>query len=209
MMDELGAGFYLAMHDLEIRGAGEILGENQSGLMQEIGFNLYTEMLCRAVSALRQGQEPDLLQALGIATEINLHTPALLPDAYAPDVHERLTLYKRLANGDSQDDITALQEELIDRFGELPAQAQSLLESHRLRLLCKPLGIVKLDAASTRITLQFEPNPPIEPIVIIGLIQKNRNYRLAGQDKLSLTRNCPTLADRIAAVRETIKQLKP
>ncbi|MDR3220662.1 MAG: transcription-repair coupling factor, partial [Candidatus Accumulibacter sp.] len=122
MMDELGAGFYLAMHDLEIRGAGEILGENQSGSMQEIGFNLYTEMLNRAVSALRQGQEPDLTQALSIATEINLHTPALLPDAYAPDVHERLSLYKRLANCASQDDIDAMQEELVDRFGEPPAQ---------------------------------------------------------------------------------------
>ncbi|GHU26514.1 transcription-repair-coupling factor [Betaproteobacteria bacterium] len=209
MMDELGAGFYLAMHDLEIRGAGEILGENQSGSMQEIGFNLYTEMLDRAVSALRQGKEPDLLQPLGIATEINLHAPALLPDEYAPDVHERLTLYKRLANCATQDDISAIHEELVDRFGELPPQAQALLECHRLRLLCKPLGIVKLEATPARITAQFEPNPPIEPIVIIGLIQKNRNYRLAGQDKLSLTRNCPTLAERIAAVKEMIKQLKP
>ena len=209
MMDELGAGFYLAMHDLEIRGAGEVLGENQSGEMQEIGFNLYTEMLNRAVSALKQGKEPDLLQPLGIATEINLHTPALLPDDYAPDVHERLTLYKRLANCDALDDITAMHEELVDRFGELPAQAQSLLESHRLRLMCKPLGIVKLDATSAHITVQFEPKPPIEPIVIINLIQKNRNYKLAGQDKLSLTRNCPTLADRVAAVKELMRQLKP
>jgi transcription-repair coupling factor (superfamily II helicase) len=209
MMDELGAGFYLAMHDLEIRGAGEILGENQSGSMQEIGFNLYTEMLDRAVSVLRQGKEPDLLRPLGIATEINLHAPALLPDAYAPDVHERLTLYKRLANCASQDDISAIHEELVDRFGELPPQAQALLENHRLRLLCKPLGIVKLEATPARITAQFEPNPPIEPIVIIGLIQKNRSYKLAGQDKLSLTRNCPTLAERITAVKEMIKQLKP
>ncbi len=209
MMDELGAGFYLAMHDLEIRGAGEILGENQSGSMQEIGFNLYTEMLNRAVSALRQGKEPDLLEPLGIATEINLHTPALLPDDYAPDVHERLTLYKRFANCDSLDDVSAMQEELVDRFGELPPQAQSLLESHRLRLLCKPLGIIKLDATGAGVTVQFEKAPPIEPIVIISLIQKNRNYKLAGQDKLSLSRNCPTLADRVAAVKELLKQLKP
>ena len=207
-MDELGAGFYLAMHDLEIRGAGEILGENQSGAMQEIGFNLYTEMLDRAVGALKEGKEPDLLQPLGIATEINLHTPALLPDTYAPDVRERLTLYKRLANCVSQDEIAAMQEELIDRFGELPPQVQSLLESHRLRLLCKPLGIVRLDAALERITAQFEPNPPIEAAVIIGLIQKNRNYRLAGQDRLTLVRSCPTLAERVAAAREMMKQLK-
>ena len=209
MMDELGAGFYLAMHDLEIRGAGEILGENQSGAMQEIGFNLFTEMLNRAVSALRQGKDTDLLEPLGIATEINLHTPALLPDDYAPDVHERLTLYKRLANCDGLDDITAMQEELVDRFGELPPQALSLLESHRLRLLCKPLGIIKLDATASGIVVQFEPNPPIEPIVIINLIQKNRNYKLAGQDKLSVSRPCPTLAERVGAIKELLKQLKP
>ena len=209
MMDELGAGFYLAMHDLEIRGAGEILGENQSGSMQEIGFNLYTEMLNRAVSALRQGKEPDLLQPLGIATEINLHTPALLPDDYAPDVHERLTLYKRLSNCDTLDDIGALQEELVDRFGELPPQARSLLECHRLRLQCRELGIVKLDAGPAQISVQFEPQPPIDPLVIINLIQKNRNYRLAGQDKLTLVRNSPTFVDRIAAIREMMKQLKP
>ena len=207
-MEELGAGFYLAMHDLEIRGAGEILGENQSGAMQEIGFTLYSEMLNRAVSALRQGKETDLLEPLGIATEINLHTPALLPDDYAPDVHERLTLYKRLANGASLDDISDMQEELIDRFGELPPQAQALLESHRLRLLCRPLGIVKLDATANGVNVQFEPNPPIEPLTIIDLIQKNRSYKLAGQDKLSLVRSCPTLAERTAAAKELLRQLE-
>ena len=209
MMDELGAGFYLAMHDLEIRGAGEVLGENQSGVMQEIGFNLFTEMLNRAVAALKQGKEPDLLQPLGLATEINLHIPALLPNDYAPDVHERLTLYKRLANCDSLDEVTAMHEELVDRFGPLPTQAQSLIENHRLRLLCKPLGIVKLDATADQIVVQFEPNPPIEPIRIINLIQKDRNYRLAGQDKLSLKRASPTLADRVAAVKELMRKLKP
>jgi transcription-repair coupling factor (superfamily II helicase) len=209
MMDELGAGFYLAMHDLEIRGAGEVLGENQSGEMQEVGFNLFTEMLNRAVAALKNGKEPDLTQPLGIATEINLHTPALLPDDYAPDVHERLTLYKRFANCEAQDDIDAMREELVDRFGELPAQAQSLIDSHRLRLLCKPAGIVKLDATAEQIVVHFEKNPPIEPIRVINLIQKDRNYKLAGQDKLSLKRHCPTLADRVGAVKDLIKQLKP
>ena len=206
-MEELGAGFYLAMHDLEIRGAGEILGENQSGAMQEIGFSLYSEMLNRAVSALRQGKEADLIEPLGIATEINLHTPTLLPSDYAPDVHERLTLYKRLANCTSPDEIAAMQEELIDRFGELPPQAQALLESHRLRLRCRPLGIIKLDATANGVNVQFEPKPPIDPIIIIDLIQKNRSYKLAGQDRLSLVRPCPTLAERIAATRELLKQL--
>ncbi len=213
-MEELGSGFFLAMHDLEIRGAGEVLGDNQSGEMQEVGFNLYTEMLNRAVAALKQGKHlaaVDLTQPLGIGTEINLRTPALLPDAYCPDVHERLTLYKRLANGETNEDIDALQEELIDRFGEPPLQAQSLLATHRLRLLVKPLLIQKLDATNDQITLQFSPefskNPPIEPIKIINLIQKNRSYKLAGQDKLSLLRHCPTLSDKVAAVKDMIREL--
>ncbi len=213
-MEELGSGFFLAMHDLEIRGAGEVLGDNQSGEMQEVGFNLYADMLNRAVAALKQGKHlaaVDLTQPLGIGTEINLRTPALLPDGYCPDVHERLTLYKRLANGESGEDIDALQEELIDRFGELPLQAQSLLATHRLRLLVKPLCIQKLDATNDQITLQFSlefaRNPPIEPIRIINLIQKNRSYKLAGQDKISLLRHCPTLNDKVAAVKDMIRQL--
>jgi transcription-repair coupling factor (superfamily II helicase) len=210
-MEELGSGFYLAMHDLEIRGAGEVLGDNQSGEMQEVGFTMYTDMLNRAVAALRQGHEPDLTSPLAVATEINLHVPALLPDAYCPDVHERLSLYKRLANCEQNEEIDALQEELVDRFGELPQQAASLLATHRLRLLVKPLYVARLDAGIDQITLQFGPEfarlAPIEPIKIINLIQKNRNYKLAGQDKLALLRHCPTLTDRVAAVKEMIRQL--
>ncbi|HRD93034.1 MAG TPA: transcription-repair coupling factor [Accumulibacter sp.] len=207
MMDELGAGFYLAMHDLEIRGAGEVLGDNQSGEMQEVGFNMFTEMLNRAVAALKQGQEPDLTQPLAVATEVNLHTPALLPDDYAPDVHQRLALYKRLADCSLADDLADLQEELIDRFGDLPPQTRALLDSHRLRLLCKPLGVSKLDATAEQISVQFEVNPPIDPLRIIELIQRDRNYRLAGQDRLVLKRHCATLADRVAAVKELVHQL--
>ena len=214
MMEELGSGFFLAMHDLEIRGAGEVLGDNQSGEMQEVGFNMYTDMLNRAVAALKQGKHlaaTDLTQPLGVGTEINLRTPALLPDAYCPDVHERLTLYKRLANCDSTEEIDGLQEELIDRFGELPLQAQSLLATHRLRLLVKPLMIQKLDASNDQVSLQFSPefsrNPPIEPIKIINLIQKNRSYKLAGQDKISLLRHCPTLNDKVAAAKDMIREL--
>ena len=118
-----------------------------------------------------------------------------------------MSIYKRLANCDSLDDLSAMQEELVDRFGEMPQQAVSLLESHRLRLLCKPLGIVKLDATASGVTVQFEKAPPIEPIVIINLIQKNRNYKLAGQDKISLLRHCPTLNDKVAAVKDMIRQL--
>ena len=213
-MEELGSGFFLAMHDLEIRGAGEVLGDNQSGEMQEVGFNMYAEMLNRAVAHLKQGKvidTIDLTQPIGVSGEINLRTPALLPDAYCPDVHERLTLYKRLANCETAEDIDALQEELIDRFGELPLQAQSLLATHRLRLLVKPLLVAKLDATNDQITIQFSPeftkNPPIEPIKIINLIQKNRSYKLAGQDKISLLRHCPTLNDKVAAVKDMIRQL--
>ncbi len=210
-MEELGSGFYLAMHDLEIRGAGEVLGDSQSGEMQEVGFNLFTEMLNRAVAALKQGREPDLTQPLGIATEINLHTPALLPNDYAPDVHERLSLYKRLANCDKAEEIDDLQEELIDRFGELPPQAQSLLATHRVRLLVKPYCVGKLDATSEQIVVQFSADfakeAPIEPIRIINLIQKNRSYRLAGQDKLLFSRHSPTLNDKVAAIKELFKQL--
>jgi transcription-repair coupling factor (superfamily II helicase) len=207
MMDELGAGFYLAMHDLEIRGAGEVLGDSQSGEMQEVGFNMFTEMLNRAVAALKQGKEPDPAAPLVIATEINLHSPALLPDDYAPDVHERLSLYKRLADAATADELTALQEELVDRFGDLPPQARALLESHRLRLLCKPLGISKVDTTSEQIAVQFVAEPPIDPIRIINLIQKDRHCRLAGQDRLILKRHCPTLADRVAAVKDLVHQL--
>jgi transcription-repair coupling factor (superfamily II helicase) len=214
MSEELGSGFFLAMHDLEIRGAGEVLGDNQSGEMQEVGFNVFTDMLNRAVAHLKQGKAidtVDLTQPLGISTEINLRTPALLPDAYCPDVHERLTLYKRLANCEAAEEIDLLQEELIDRFGELPLQGQSLLATHRLRILVKPLCIQKLDASADQILIQFGPefskNPPIDPIRIINLIQNNRSYKLSGQDKISLLRHCPALNDKVAAVKDMIREL--
>ncbi len=145
-MEELGSGFYLAMHDLEIRGTGEVLGDKQSGEIQEIGFQLYTDMLNDAVKALKEGREPDLTAPLAATTEINLHAPAILPADYCGDVQERLSLYKRLANCEHSDSIDGIQEELIDRFGKLPPQAHALVETHRLRLAAKPLGISKIDA---------------------------------------------------------------
>ncbi len=209
-MEELGSGFFLAMHDLEIRGAGEVLGENQSGEIHEIGFALYTNMLNAAVRALKDGKAiPDLTQPLAITAEINLRAPALLPDAYCPDVHERLTLYKRLANCEDEDALRLMQEELIDRYGEMPAQTQALVETHRLRLLGKPLGIAKLDAGPNTIQLQFTPQPPIDPFVIIKLIQNDRSFKLAGQDKLTWQKATGTLKDRVGAVKELFKRLKP
>jgi len=207
-MEELGSGFFLAMHDLEIRGAGEVLGENQSGEIHEVGFALYTNMLNAAVRALKDGKQiPDLTQPLSITAEINLRFPALLPDAYCPDVHERLTLYKRLANCEAEDELRLMQEELIDRYGEMPAQAQALMETHRLRLAGKPLGVAKLDAGSGSIALQFVPKPPIDPLVIIKLIQSDRSFKLAGQDKLTWQKATGTLKERVGAVKELFKKL--
>ncbi|HWT71964.1 MAG TPA: transcription-repair coupling factor [Oxalicibacterium sp.] len=206
-MEELGSGFYLAMHDLEIRGAGEVLGENQSGEMTEIGFQLYSDMLNEAVRALKNGKEPDLAAPLSSTTEINLHVPALLPETYCGDVHERLSIYKRLANCSTQDAVNELQEELIDRFGKLPEAAQALVETHRLRVAAKPLGIVKIDAHAESATLQFEPNPPVDAMRIIELIQKNRHIKLNGQDKLRITASMPDLAARAAQIKSTIRAL--
>ncbi len=206
-MEELGSGFYLAMHDLEIRGAGEVLGENQSGEMTEIGFQLYSDMLNEAVRSLKNGKEPDLAAPLSTTTEINLHVPALLPDTYCGDVHERLSIYKRLANCKTQDAVNDLQEELIDRFGKLPDAAQALVETHRLRVIAKPVGIIKIDAHAESATLQFEPNPPIDGMRIIELIQKNRHIKLNGQDKLRITANMPDLAARVGQIRNTIRAL--
>jgi transcription-repair coupling factor (superfamily II helicase) len=207
MMEELGSGFFLAMHDLEIRGAGEVLGESQSGEMQEVGFNLYVRMLDNAVRSLKQGREPDLAAPLGLATEINLHVPALLPEAYCSDVHERLVLYKRFANCDTPEELERLAEELIDRFGPLPDAARALVECHRLRILGKPLGVARIDATDSVIQLQFVPKPPIEPIKVLNLVQSRPNFRLAGQDRLRIEASLPDVGARIAAVREVFTAL--
>ena len=206
-MEELGSGFFLAMHDLEIRGAGEVLGESQSGEMQEVGFNLYCAMLDAAVKSLKAGKEPDLNAPLGVTTEINLHAPALLPEIYCSDVHERLVLYKRLANCAGEDHLQLLQEELIDRFGELPDSTRTLIDCHRLRILGKPLGIARIDASENAIQIQFVPKPPIEPMKIIKLIQSKRNYKLAGQDRLRIEEKIPELKARVAAVRRIFGEL--
>ncbi|NHZ39674.1 transcription-repair coupling factor [Massilia aquatica] len=206
-MEELGSGFFLAMHDLEIRGAGEVLGENQSGEMLEIGFQLYSDMLNEAVRSLKAGKEPDLAAPLATTTEINLHVPALLPADFCGDVHERLSIYKRLANCGAQEKIDDMQEELIDRFGKLPDPVKALIETHRLRIAAKTVGIIKIDAHGEAASLQFMVNPPIDSMRIITLIQKNRHIKLAGQDKLKITASMPDLAARVTQVKQTIKQL--
>ncbi len=206
-MEQLGSGFYLAMHDLEIRGAGEVLGESQSGEMQEIGFSLYTDMLNAAITSLRQGHEPDMAHPLGVTTEINLHTPALLPNDYCGDIHQRLMLYKRLANCSTLEELDDMYQELIDRFGLLPIPAHALLDSHRLRILAKPLGIIKVDASADAIQIQFLPNPPIDPMKIISMIQSKRHYKLNGPDKLKIDLKYGDLTQRVLAIKNFFKEL--
>ncbi|GAA8964151.1 hypothetical protein HpSP79_03380 [Helicobacter pylori] len=206
--DELGAGFTLAMQDLEIRGAGEILGEGQSGEMIQVGFTLYTEMLKQAVRDLKKGRQPDLDAPLGITTEIKLHSPALLPESYCPDIHERLVLYKRLAVCETVQQINAIHEELVDRFG-LPEQpVKTLIESHHLRLAAKELGIDAIDATSEAVTVTFGKHHQIDPTEIILLIQTDKKYRLAGADKLKFTAQMEDVETRINTVKNVLRRLK-
>jgi transcription-repair coupling factor (superfamily II helicase) len=207
LMEELGSGFYLAMHDLEIRGAGEVLGDEQSGEMQQIGFQLYVDMLKAAVDALKSGREADLTEPLGVTTEINLHVPALLPETYCSDVHERLVLYKRLANCESEAELTGMQEELIDRFGLPPEPTQALLACHRLRIAGERLGVIRIDSGPERTQLQFGPRPDFDPATLIALIQKDGRHRLAGQDRVRIERAAPSLEERVALVREFLGRL--
>ncbi len=209
LMEELGSGFYLSMHDLEIRGAGEVLGDSQSGEMQEVGFALYSEMLQLAVKALKSGKDPDLAAALARVPEINLHAPALLPADYCADVHERLMLYKRLANCNDGDDVSRLREELVDRFGRLPEAAQTLIEVHRLRLMAGAIGLAKVDATPDTVMLQFDAQPITPPAQILKFAQSRRDTGFAGQDRLRIRVASADIAARLRTVREILQQLLP
>jgi len=208
-MEDLGAGFYLAMHDLEIRGAGEVLGESQSGNIHEIGFSLYADMLNAAVRALKSGEEPDLDSPFDMVCEVKLHTPALLPTQYCPDVHARLGFYKTLAHAHSQEDLRSVEEALIDRYGSLPDAAQALLQSHRLRIAAEPLGLIKIDAHQQAASLQFTAKPNIDPMRILHLVQSRRDVKLAGSDRLllDLSKVPQTLAARVNAVHALLQTL--
>ena len=175
--------------------------------MQEVGFQLYNDMLAEAVRALKNGREPDLLAPLSAVTEINLHAPALLPDAYCGDVHIRLSLYKRLASAGKAEQIDALLDEITDRFGKLPPQTQALFDVHRLRVLAKSYGIAKIDAGETVTTITFAANPPVDPARIIELVQKNRFVKLAGNDKLRIEVGAKTVRERVQLVRDMLRSL--
>jgi len=178
---DLGAGFVLATHDLEIRGAGELLGEGQSGQIQAVGFTLYMEMLERAVKAIRKGEQPNLEQPLGGGPEINLRLPALIPEDYLPDVHARLILYKRIANAADEDGLKELQVEMIDRFGLLPEPTKNLIRLTLLKLQSEKLGITKIDAGPQRGRIEFSADTSVDPMVLIKLIQSQPNrYKFEG-----------------------------
>ncbi|MFC5526382.1 transcription-repair coupling factor [Rhodanobacter ginsengisoli] len=204
-LEELGAGFTLATHDLEIRGAGELLGDEQSGQIQEIGFGLYTELLDRAVRALRSGKIPDFDLSSEHETEVELHLPALIPDDYLGDVHARLTLYKRIASARSEDDLRDLQVEMIDRFGLLPDGTKQLFAVASLKLMATPLGIRKLDFGANGGRIVFREKPEVDPMAIIKLIQQlPRVYKLDGQDKLRVVLDLPGASERIRSAQEVL-----
>ncbi len=205
--DELGAGFALAMQDLEIRGAGEILGEGQSGEMVQVGLTLYTEMLKQAVRDLKKGRVPDLDAPLGVSTEIKLHAPALLPESYCPDVHERLVLYKRLATCENINQINDIFEELVDRFGLPETPVNTLVESHRLRVQAKALGVVAIDTTAAAVTITFGKHMTVEPAHIILLMQQNKGWRMAGADKLRVEAKGDDVAQRVENVRRVLEML--
>ena len=207
-LEDLGAGFTLATHDLEIRGAGELLGDEQSGQIQEIGFSLYMDMLSRAVESLRAGREPDLDTPLHAGVDINLHVPALLPDDYVPDVHLRLILYKRIAATRSEGDLRELQVELIDRFGLLPEPARNLMRIAAIKQQAAALGVEKIDAADRGGYLVFAAESRIDPVALVQLVQNNSQaYRLQGSHRLRFQQDLSVLEQRFEAIEKLLQQM--
>lgn len=194
---DLGAGYLLATHDLEIRGAGELLGDEQSGQIHSVGFALYMEMLQRAVDALKRGEIPDIDAPLDQGTEVNLHLPALIPDAYLPDVNTRLILYKRIAAAASDEDLRDIQVEMIDRFGLLPPQVGNLFQVSRLRLKAQALGIRGIEAGLEGGSIDFKQSTRVNPLSLVKLVQSDpKSYKLAGATRLRFERSLPGNEDR-------------
>ncbi len=206
-MEELGSGFYLAMHDLEIRGAGEVLGENQSGEVAEVGFRMYIDMINVAVRALKSGKEPSLEDVMPQGSEVNLHAPALLPADYCADVNHRLSLYKKMASCEDLESLMDLQESIIDRYGKLPEPTQTLLATHKIRLAMTPLGISKIDAHGDAFTLTVNQSTPLETHQLFHLIQNNSAVKFQGQDKLRVTARSEDAPSRAAGVMAFLKIL--
>ena len=206
-LEDLGSGFYLAMHDLEIRGAGEVLGEHQSGEIAEVGYELYNRMLMTAVKALKRGETPSLENPLTPATEINLHAPALLPSSYVADVSQRLAVYKELASAEDRAQLERTTEALVDCYGKLPPAAKRLIDIHKLRLRCERIGIRRIDAAEAAIVIVFAPNAAIEPRVFIRFLQSRRNARMMGPERLRISASHSDPEKRFAVVEGIVNEL--
>jgi len=206
-LEELGVGFTLATHDMEIRGAGEILGEEQSGQIQEIGFGLYTDMLNRAVAALKSGTQPMLDGPGDRGTEITLHVPALFPEDYLPDVHTRLILYKRIASAGNDEDLTLLKEEVIDRFGPYSTPVENLFRVTSAKLRAQALGISRVDLGSKGGRIEFVADPNINPVIIIELIQRDATYRLDGESRLRVHKPLADAEARFTELDELLNLL--
>ncbi len=204
----LGAGFILATEDLEIRGAGELLGEEQSGNMQAIGFSLYMDMLERATKAIQNGKSPNLDAPLSLTSDINLNLPALIPDAYLGDVHQRLLFYKRISHVSHSDALNEIRVEMIDRFGLLPIQAQNLFQVHRARLVAEKLGIDKMDFNAKGGIIDFATDTPVEAMKIIKIIQaKPSFYRMEGGKRLRITANLTDVKERLTFIHDLLEQM--
>jgi len=200
-LEDLGIGFALASHDLEIRGAGELLGEGQSGQIHEVGFNLYSDLLDRAVQSLKAGKEPALEAPLEQSADVELHIPALLPEDYLPDVHTRLVMYKRIANAANGEALRELQVEMIDRFGLLPEPARNLLEIARIRQQVQAMGISRFEVGPGGGIVQFGASPQVDAGALVRLVQEQPAvYRLEGQERLRFKRETETAQARIELV---------
>lgn len=207
-LEDLGAGFTLATHDLEIRGAGELLGDEQSGQIQSIGFSLFMEMLEQAVEALKEGKESSLDDLLRKQTEVELRLPALLPDDYIPDINMRLSLYKRIASAIDEQDLNDLKVELIDRFGLLPEATTNLLTVNNLKLKAAAVGIRRIEAGEKGGYLEFEQDAAINPVFLVGLLQsKPQHYRMEGPTKLKVMAPMTDRKERIKFVDQLLTQL--
>ena len=207
LLEDLGAGYYLAIHDLEIRGAGELLGDNQSGQMHEIGFNLYIDMLNYAVKQLKLGKKLSLDNPLQKNTEINLHTPAIITNSYCGDINERLVLYKRLSGLNDYEALMEMKEELIDRFGVMPEQTQSLISFHDLRIFIQHLDIKKIDASDTSIQISFASDSKMDPLKLIKLLGEDKRCRMNGPDKIKIGVTIIDILERVKFIKDFLKKI--
>ena len=207
LMEDLGAGYHLAMHDLEIRGAGELLGDNQSGQMHEIGFNLYIDMLNNAIKQLKKGEKLDLESPITSNKEINLHTPTILTQTYCPNTNERLIIYKRLSSCKSKDELKSIKEELIDRFGIMPLQTVNLILFHELRINILSTEVIKIDSSKRKSEITIKKNADIDPIKIIDLLQNDQRFKMNGPDKIKILLEEEDVARRVKFITKTIKEI--